>query len=66
MTKNGKLSNREMETLHKAWTILSRWTEVQEEDAERHGYEPDTDYVYSSAMNAVCGLCEFVNNYEEA
>ena len=64
MTKTGKLSNREIETLNRAWEILSRWAEWQEEEAERHGYEPDTDYNYSSAMNAVCGLCEFVNNYE--
>lgn len=64
MTKTGKLSKRELETLNKAWEILSRWSEKAEEDADRHGYEADTDYVYSSAMNAVCGLCEFINNYE--
>lgn len=64
MTNTGKLNKREMDTLNKAWTILSRWTEWAEEDADRLGYEADTDYAYSSAMNAVCGLCEFINNYE--
>lgn len=58
MTKAGKLSSRDMETLNKALEILSRWTEVQEERGN------DEDYVYESAMNAVVGLCEFVNNYE--
>lgn len=64
MTKNGKLSKREMETLRRAWTILSDWTQWDEEDADANGYEADTDYCYTSAMNAVCGLCEFINNYE--
>lgn len=64
MTKDGKLSKRDMDTLNRAWEILSRWTERAEEDADRLGYEADTDYAYSSAMNAVCGLCEFIGNYE--
>jgi phage anti-repressor protein len=58
--KTGKLSKTEMATLDKAWGILSRWTEWDEEDAEKHGFEADTDYTYTSAMNAVCGLCEFI------
>lgn len=64
MTKDGKLSKRDMDTLNKAWEILSRWTEIQEADAERHGYEPDTDYCYTNAMAAVAGLCEFIGEYE--
>lgn len=63
MTKDGNLSEREMRTLNKAWGILSKWTEIQERDAESHGYEPDTDYCYTNAMYAVVGLCEFMNNY---
>lgn len=58
MTKDGKLNKREMETLNKAWAILSKWTETMEEQ------DADTTYEYDSAMNAVCGLCEFINNYE--
>lgn len=65
MTKDGKLSKRDMECLNRAWDILSRWTEWAEEDADAHGYEADTSYEYSSAMNAVCGLCEFIRNYEK-
>ena len=58
MTKTGKLNKRELETLNKAWQILSTWSERAEDDA-------DTDeYLYEVAMNAVCGLCEFVNNYD--
>ena len=64
MNKNGKLSKYELATLNKAWGILSRWTEWADEDADNHGYEADADYTYSSAMNAVAGLCEFINNYE--
>lgn len=64
MTSKGKLSKRDMATLNKAWDILSRWTEWAEADADEHGYEADTDYCYSSAMNAVVGLCEFLHNYE--
>lgn len=64
MTKTGKLNKRELETLNKAWEILSRWSEVKEREAERNGYEVDTDYLYNDAMNAVAGLCEFVNNYD--
>ena len=56
--KNGKLSKREMETLNRAWDILSRWTDYDEE----HGTQDE--YVYDVAMNAVAGLCEFINNYE--
>lgn len=58
MTKTGKLSKREMDTLNKAWEILSRWTEVAEDD------ETTDEWLYDMAMNAVAGLCEFVNSYE--
>lgn len=58
MTKNGKLSKREMDTLNRAWEILSRWTEVAEDD------EATDEWLYDMAMNAVAGLCEFVNSYE--
>lgn len=64
MTKDGNLNKREMQTLNKAWEILSKWSEWAEEDADAHGYEADTDYCYSNAMAAVVGLCEFINNYE--
>ena len=64
MTKDGKLSKRDMATLNRAWEILSRWTEWAENDAEGNGYEADTDYLYNNAMYAVAGLCEFVNGYE--
>lgn len=60
MTKTGKLNRREMETLNKAWEILSRWSEKAEDNDEVD------EYLYDVAMNAVAGLCEFVNNYEEA
>ena len=59
MTKDGKLSKRDMSTLNKAWEILSDWTQVMEDDDD----SVLDDYVYSSAMNAVCGLCEFIQNY---
>lgn len=58
MTKAGKLSNREMETLNRAWDILSRWTEVAEDN------EATDEWLYDMAMNAMAGLCEFVSNYE--
>lgn len=49
--------------MNKAWTILSDWTQVTEDRMEE-GDDFD-DYVYSSAMNAVVGLCEFIGNYEK-
>ncbi len=58
MTKTGKLNKRELETLNKAWDILSRWSE-KAEDNDRVG-----EYLYNVAMNAVCGLCEFIYNYK--
>lgn len=58
MTKTGKLNKRELETLNKAWEILSRWSEKVEERGDTD------DYLYDNAMAAVCGLCEFVSNYE--
>lgn len=62
--KNGKLNQREMATLNSAWGILSRWADWAEEDAQKHGYEPDTDYAYNNAMYAVAGLCEFISEME--
>lgn len=66
MTKTGKLNKREMETLRKAWIILSDWTQLKEDecadDEESYGQLYD-DYKYTSAMNAVCGLCEFIGGY---
>ena len=58
MTKDGKLSKRDMDTLNRAWAILSRWTETEEESGN------SDEYLYDVAMNAVCGLCEFIGNYE--
>jgi hypothetical protein len=46
-----------MDTLDRAWGILSRWTETEEEKGN------EDSYIYEVAMNAVCGLCEFVQNY---
>lgn len=58
MTKTGKLSKRDMATLNKAWEILSHWSEKAEDNDEVD------EYLYDVAMNAVCGLCEFVTNYK--
>lgn len=60
--RTGKLSKREMETLDKAWSIVSRWMYW----ADEKGIDDD-DYQYESAGNAVCGLCEFIGmeNREE-
>lgn len=67
MTKDGKLSKRDMATLDKAWEILSRWTEIyeQEEEQEDECVDPEYEYMYDSAMNAVCGLCEFIKMTEK-
>lgn len=62
MTKNGKLSKRDMETLNRAWEILSDWTQLIEDKMEQG--ENTDEYTYGSAMNAVVGLCEFIGNYE--
>jgi len=56
--KNGKLNQREMQTLNKAWGILSDWGEWAEDN------DKADEYLYEVAMNAVAGLCEFINNYE--
>lgn len=60
MTKDGKLSKRDMNALNRAYAILSDWTQVAEDNDEG----VIEDYVYSNAMNAVVGLCEFIGNYE--
>ena len=60
MTKDGKLSKRDMDALNRAYAILSDWTQIAEDNDE----SVVEDYVYSSAMNAVVGLCEFIGNYE--
>ena len=66
MTKNGKLSKRDIETLNRAWGILSRWTEIYESDSESEDccVDPDYEYMYDNAMAAVAGLCEFIHEYE--
>jgi hypothetical protein len=73
MTKNGKLSKRDMAALNKAWGILSRWTEVYEADVceveesdDDCCMDAEYEYLYDNAMTAVAGLCEFINNYWEA
>lgn len=53
--RTGKLSKRDMETLNKAWGIVSRWLDW----ADENDVDPE-DYQYESAGNAVCGLCEFI------
>ena len=58
MTKTGKLNKRELETLDKAWEILSRWSEKAEDSDEVDAY------LYDVSMSAVASLCEFINNYE--
>lgn len=62
MTKNGKLSKRDMDTLNKAWGILSKWTEW----AENEGMDvvEVSEWQFDMAMNAVAALCEFINDYE--
>lgn len=56
--RNGKLNKREMATLNKAWEILSRWTEGEEEAGR------DDTYEYDNAMAAVTGLCELITSVE--
>ena len=60
--KNGELSKRELETIRRAWSILSKWSEWADEDARAHGYEPSADPSYCDAMTAVAGLCEFIGD----
>jgi hypothetical protein len=65
MTSKGKLSKRDMATLNRAWAILSDWTQIVEDKAVAEDNEElYEDYTYTSAMNAVCGLCEFIGSYE--
>lgn len=66
MTKTGKLSKREMETLNKAWEILSRWSKTAEEKTDPDLMTGNEDYLYTHACYVITGLCEFINNYEEA
>lgn len=62
MTKNGKLSKRDMDTLDRAWGILSRWTEWAEDEGMDDVQV--SEWQYDMAMNAVVGLREFIENYE--
>lgn len=55
MTKDGKLSKRDMDTLNRAWGIISRWLDW----ADENDVDPE-DYQYESVGNAVCSLCEFI------
>lgn len=63
MTKTGKLSKRDMATLNKAWNILSDYTQARDDNEDYN--ELCEDHLYINAMSAVCGLCEFIGNYEE-
>ena len=63
--RTGKLSKREMATLNKALEILSNYTEWAEGDAENRGYEPEVDYGYVNACDAVAGLGEFIYECED-
>lgn len=65
MTKDGKLSKRDMAALNRAWEILSDWTQLVEDDANSKGEYPDENPLFGSAMNAVMGLCEFIGCYED-
>ena len=64
MTKTGKLSKRELETLNRAWEILSRWADKAEEKTDPELMTGNDDYLYTHACYAITGLCEFVNNYK--
>lgn len=64
MTKDGKLSKREMDTLNKAWGILSKWADKAEEKTDPYLMTGNEDYLYTHACYAITGLCEFINNYE--
>jgi len=60
MTKDGKLSKRDMNAPNRAYAILSDWMQVAEDKDENIV----GDYVDSNAVNAVVGLREFISNYE--
>lgn len=64
MTKDGKLSKRDIDTLNKAWNIMSMWVEAAEERTDPENMTGDEDYLYTHACYAVTGLCEFISNYE--
>lgn len=67
MTKDGKLSKRDVATLNRALGILSRWTEIYEDEevSEDGCIDREYEYLYENAMSAVAGLCEFTGNYME-
>lgn len=60
--KDVNLSKREIETLNRAWEIMSRWSEW----AEKQGMDDVkvSGWQYDNAMYAVCGLREFIDSYE--
>lgn len=67
--RTGKLSKREVETLNRAWSIVSDWIGWQEEngfDCDADGNDFDDQHAYDSAGNACVGLCDFIMCMKEA
>lgn len=57
--KDGKLSNREKQTLWNAHKLLNAWIDWQEEHGKDVSYEPDD--TVNSALHAAGGLSEFLS-----
>lgn len=61
MTKDGKLSKRDKATLERAYEILSNWSRLYEGNALESEHEELLDREpFVSAMNAICGLQDFI------
>lgn len=62
--KNGNMSKAEINTLSKAFGILEAYKKYVEGESARCGFEPDTDYAYMCAVDAVAGLRRFIIDKE--
>lgn len=61
--KNGKLSQRDMDTLVNAHTIICGWLNRMEDETGKDFDELCESYTYDIGSTASCALIEFIHEY---
>lgn len=60
MTKNGKLSKRERDTLLRAARILNQWCNWENDEREKAGFDPTLDDIECNAASAAGMISVFI------
>lgn len=67
--RTGRLSQRELQTVDRAWEILSDWATMMDKREEAKGGDALDLFenpLYNDACNAIAGLCEFLASYRQS